>query len=75
MENNKEVKGRSLGSCECTLGEIIGTKGQQLIMSLVLSDDNKPTGTLIAKVEEISNGCNEEISFQISAKNLDNTSC
>ena len=75
IRENKEVKGEPLGICECTLGEIVGAKGQQLIKSLRLPEEVKTIGNIILRVEEVSITCLDEIAIQFLGRNLDNTSC
>lgn len=75
LEGNKEVKGDPLGEVECTLGEIVGAKGQQVIKTLTLPGHKKSTGNIILRVEEVNTVCNDEIMIQFSARGLEDKSC
>ena len=71
IEKNIEVKGLQLGEAECTLGEIIGSTGQQLMKTLKLPGHEKSTGIIILRVEEVNKGTSGEISIDFSAKDLE----
>jgi Copine/C2 domain len=73
MEGKIEVKGLPLGETECTLGEIVGSKGQQLIKTLKLPNEPS-TGNIILRVEQVNPSNSDYISIQFSGKNLENTS-
>ena len=75
LEDNKEVKGSPLGNFECTLGEIVGAKGQQIIQTLRLPGEKRSTGNIILRIEEVSVVSQDEISIQFSGRNLEDTSC
>lgn len=74
-ENGREVKGLQLGEVECTLGEIVGAKGQQIIKTLHLSGERRSTGNIILRVEEVTSINNDEVSISFSARNLEDHSC
>ena len=74
MEGNKEVKGLPLGEAECTLGEIVGAKGQQVIKTLKLPGHKHSTGNIILRVEEVSTINNDEVTIQFAARGLEDHS-
>lgn len=75
LENGKEVKGLQLGEAECTLGEIAGAKGQQVIKVLRLPEIKRNCGMIIVKLEEVAMENNDEINVEFSAKGLPDGSC
>ncbi|OMJ84958.1 hypothetical protein SteCoe_13867 [Stentor coeruleus] len=75
IENGREVKGLQIGEVECTLAEIVGAKGQQIIKTLHLLGERRSTGNIILRVEEASSINNDEVSITFSAKNLEDQSC
>lgn len=75
IENGREVKGLQLGEVECTLGEVVGAKGQQVIKSLRLPGEKRSTGNIIVRVEEVNTINNDEVQIIFRAKNLPNMGC
>lgn len=70
MEQNQEVKGLAIGQAECTVGEIIGSKGQQVVKTLTLPDKKKSTGNIILRIEEVNENDNNEVLISFSGKGL-----
>jgi Copine/C2 domain len=62
-----------IGEAECVLGEIIGSKGQQVIKTLKSSQSSKSTGNLILRCEKVNDN-NDSVMLQISGSNLEDHS-
>lgn len=62
-----------IGETECTLGEIVGSTGQQLIKTIKAKRDGPSCGNIILRTEEMSQA-KDKIVFQIEAKNLEDIS-
>ena len=76
IEDNIEVKGEAIGEAECMLGEILGTKGQQIIKPLCLpnKNPNKSTGNIILRAEQLQMIDNNVINLIFCAKDLEDYS-
>ncbi|CAG9321491.1 unnamed protein product [Blepharisma stoltei] len=61
-----------IGEAECTLGEIVGSPGQQLIKTLKENSTGPSCGNIILRVEEINQSREKySIEMEIEAKDLD----
>ena len=49
----KEVQGEFIGEVECTLGEIVGSRHQQVVKTLYLPGKTKSRGNIILRTERI----------------------
>lgn len=68
--HDEEIKNFSIGDLECTLGELIGSQGQETKKSLIHQSSNQISGEIIIRVEEVNSLANEEILINFSALNL-----
>ena len=59
-----------IGEAQCTLGEIIGSKGQQLIRTIKPNPNAKSTGNIILRCEQVNEN-NDVIMLQITGKELE----
>lgn len=71
MENLKEIKGKLLGEAETTLSEIIGMKGHSIVKNLRIPKQ-KNYGTIILRIEEISNINNDTTQIKFIGEDLKN---
>ena len=62
-----------IGECECTLGEIVGAQGQQIIRTLKLPGNKQSRGNIILRTEEVAQ-CNDKVVMQLGAKGLEDVS-
>lgn len=62
-----------IGSVDCTLHDIVGSQGQQLIRTLRLGDGQESRGHIIMRVEEIQRG-KDSIKLQIVGNRLEDRS-
>jgi hypothetical protein len=75
LQSGLEVKGKQIGEAECSIGEIVGSKGLQVIKTLYLPGETKSTGNIILRAEEVSHINNDELYLHFSARNLEDRSC
>ena len=62
-----------IGETECTIGEIVGSQGQQLIKTLKSGNNRGNAGCLVLRCEQVTEN-NDNIIMQLSAKGLEDTS-
>lgn len=70
---DSQTKSDFLGYAEATIGEIAGSKGQTLILSLKDSNDKKIKSKLIIRTEKVSHS-KEKYFFKFKAEKLSNQS-
>lgn len=69
--SNKSHHRNIIGEAECTLGEIVGSKGQQLIRTI--KHHKKSTGNIIIRIEQVNEN-SSSLMLQISGKDLEDNS-
>ncbi|OMJ92778.1 hypothetical protein SteCoe_4412 [Stentor coeruleus] len=69
---NEATEYNLVGTCSCPIGQLVGTQGQTLALSII-NESKKHSGYLIARIEENSSN-NDEVVLQFQGSNIEDVS-
>ena len=70
IEKGREVQGEQIGEVECTLGEIVGARLQQVVKTLRLHGRKKDRGNIILRTEKVTSVCLDEVFLRFQGRGL-----